>query len=87
VSGGIFVVDVLKHQHFPELFFCALRETAALSELGRVFVGAKQTIPQRDVPEIVLVHVVLVMDGMELGGLNEEAQPFGRPDVGVIEAG
>jgi hypothetical protein len=45
VSGGIFVVNIFKHQHIPELFFSPCWETTAIGELRRVFIGAEQTIP------------------------------------------
>ena len=77
MSGRIFVVNILKHQHIPELFFGSFGETAAIGELRRVFIGAEQTIPQGNIREIVLVHVVLVMDGMKLGGLDKEPKPIG----------
>lgn len=38
VSGGIFVVNILKHQHIPEFLFSPFRETTALDELRRVFI-------------------------------------------------
>lgn len=85
MSGRIFVVNIFKHQHIPELFFRPFGETTAIGELRRVFIGAEQTIPQGDIREIVLVHVVLVMNGMQFGGLNEESKPLGRPDVGMVE--
>lgn len=85
MSGGIFVVNIFKHQHIPELFFSPFWETTAIGELRRVFIGTEQTIPQGDIREIVLVHVVLVMNGMKLGGLDKESKPFGRPDVGMVE--
>jgi len=85
VSGGIFVVNVFKHQHIPELFFCPLWKATAIGELRRVLIGAEQTIPKRDIREIVFVHVVLVMNGMKLGGLDKESKPLGRPDVGMVE--
>ena len=85
MSGGIFVVNIFKQQHIPEFFFSPFWETTAVSELRRVFIGTEQKIPQGDIREIVLVHVVLVMNGMKLGGLNKESKPFGRPDVGMVE--
>jgi len=60
VSGGIFVVNIFKHQHIPELFFRPFGEAAALGELRRVFIGAEQTIPKGDIREIVLVHVPFI---------------------------
>ena len=85
VSGGIFVVNILKHQHIPELFFSPFWESTALGELRRVLIGTEQTIPKGDIRKIVFVHVVLVMNGVKLGGLDEESKPFGRPDVGMVE--
>ena len=85
VSGRIFVVNIFKHQHIPKFLFSPFGETTAVGKLRRVFIGAEQTIPQGDIREIVLVHVVLVMNGMKLGGLDKESKPFGRPDVGMVE--
>ena len=62
MSDWIFVVNIFKHQHIPELFFRPFGETTTISELRRVFIGAEQTIPQGDIREIVLVYVVLVME-------------------------
>jgi len=37
MSGGIFVVNIFKHQHIPELFFSPFWETATIGELRRVY--------------------------------------------------
>ena len=79
MSGWIFVVNIFKHQHIPEFFFRSLWETTEIGKLRRVYIGAEQTIPEGDIREIVFVHVVLVMNGMKLGGLNKESKPFGCP--------
>jgi len=46
VSGGIFVVNILKHQHIPELFFSPFWEATAIDELRRTETGVRLRCPQ-----------------------------------------
>jgi hypothetical protein len=45
-SGGIFVVNILKHQHIPEFFFGSFWEATAIGELRRTETGARLRCPQ-----------------------------------------
>jgi hypothetical protein len=84
-SACAFGVNILERQHFTQPGFSTLRKAAALDEGFRIFVRAEQTIPDGQVAIVELVNVKLVMNGMELGSLNEIAKPRGRLDIGVIE--
>jgi len=42
VSGGIFVVNIFKHQHIPELFFSPFWEATAIGVLRRTETGVTE---------------------------------------------
>src|SRR5262245_50528460 len=64
--SAILDVNVLERQHAGELLLRALGKAATLGELDRVAVRAEHPVPQRDVAEVVLVHVELVVDRVQL---------------------
>ena len=79
------IADILVGEHPNQLLFLRIVEAASVNPLPGVLVGPEQHVPPGDVPVVVLVAVVLVMDAMHLGALEEEPDPARRPDIGVIE--
>ena len=55
------VIDVAKDRHAAELVLVMARGAALRHELVGIAAGAEQAIPDRQVGEIVSVHVALVM--------------------------
>src|SRR5580658_8233408 len=78
-------VDIVECQHAHQSLLSALRETATRDEFDLILIGAEQAVPQRDVGEVSCMHAILMMNGMQFGGLDEKAQPAGRADVRVVE--
>src|SRR5437899_8931458 len=58
---GFFVIDILERQHRYELLFGSFWETAPTRKISCVLISPKQTIPKRDVREVVSVNVILMM--------------------------
>jgi hypothetical protein len=56
------VIDILEHQHAPELPLGIAGKTAALRESFGVLVGAEEPVPDRQVGKVVLMDGDLVMD-------------------------
>lgn len=72
-----FYVDILKREHVDQLLLCPCREAAPISKLRSVLVSTEHTIPHRQVGEVVLVDVILVVNRMQLWCLYEESEPGG----------
>src|SRR4051812_40942028 len=85
ISPLVLEIDILECEHGSQLFLGTLGKAAPINKVGRVLVCGEQSIPQRNVAEVVLVDVVLMMHRMKLRCLNEVAKPPWSADVRVIE--
>ena len=79
------IADILVGEHPDQLLFLRIVEAAGVNPFPGVLVGPEQHVPPGDVAVVVLVAVVLVMDAMHLGALEDEPDPARRLDVRVIE--
>ena len=78
-------MDILEDQHGAEALLGPGWKSAPLAERGCIPIRAEHPVPERDIPEVEAVQIVLMMDGVELGGLDHVAQPARRLQVRVIE--
>src|SRR6185503_1701914 len=85
MSGGVLEVHVLECKHWNQFLLGPCGKTAAVDEPDRVLVGSEHSIPERNVAEVVLVHIELVVDRVQLGRLDEISQPGRHADVRVVQ--
>ena len=55
------LIDIFEYQHFCDSLFRAFWKTTPFSKHNRILVSSKYTVPNRDVTEIVIVNIILVM--------------------------
>lgn len=79
------IVNVLAGKHLKQLLLLWVIESTGMNPRFRVLVRTEQHVPPRDVAVVVPVAIAMVVDSMHFGALEDEANPAGRPDVGVIE--
>jgi len=78
-------VNISKNQHVLESILTPTLVTAPSFECLRIFEGAKEHVPERNVPEVVCMMTELMMDPMRFWPLENETNPRGRFDIPMIE--
>ena len=78
-------MNISKNQHVFESILAPTLVAAPSFECLRIFEGAKEHVPERNVREVVCVMAKLMMDPVRFWPLENETNPRGRFDIPMIE--
>src|ERR1700675_495701 len=78
-------MNISKNQHVLESILAPTLVAAPSLECLRIFEGAKEHVPERNVREVVCVMTELMMDPMRFWPLENETNPRWRFDIPMIE--